>query len=327
MNTRSYFIVIALISCLGMSSCLNDKYGLNLSDIKGAKLVEIAPNDNPAAGAADRLYFLNFDVSNTPSPYKIAVHLNSSDGSYYNQDVTVALQRDPTAIADFNTANGTSYQFLPDSTFIESGLTVTIPAGQQFGYLTLNISTVKVDPLSQYMVAYKIVTPPAGAGISDTRKAAQFVLSVKNKYDGIYALQINTIGWAAYGISSGVSRQYPLDASGNGIGLITAGANAVTFFNYYRGDGLQPAFTAGGGPTAFGATSPKLVFDATTNALTAVVNTTPDDGRGRTFLINPAVTDSRFDAATKTVYAAYIMTQNGRPNQFIYDTLSYIRPR
>jgi len=43
--------------------------------------------------------------------------------------------------------------------------------------------------------------------------------------------------------------------------------------------------------------------------------------------LNPAVTDSRYDPATQTIYAAYEMTQNGRPNQFIYDTLVYRGPR
>ena len=53
------------------------------------------------------------------------------------------------------------------------------------------------------------------------------------------------------------------------------------------------------------------------------MNLIPDDGRGRAFAINPAVTDSRYDPATKTIYAAYLMFQNGRPTQYIYDTLVY----
>jgi hypothetical protein len=128
----------------------------------------------------------------------------------------------------------------------------------------------------------------------------------------------------------GVTADYPVDSDGMGIDMLTAGPNSNTIFNHYRGDDLLPAFavTATGlSPTAFGATSPKFTFDDATNKLIKVENIIPDDGRGRTLLLNPAITDSRYDPATKTIYAAFIMTQNGRPNQFFYDTLTYIGPR
>ena len=82
-----------------------------------------------------------------------------------------------------------------------------------------------------------------------------------------------------------------------------------------------------GGIVTFGATSPRFIFDPSTNALVNVVNTTPDDGRGRVFTIDPAVTDSRYDPDTKTIYAAYLFKQNSRPDQHIYDTLNYVGPR
>ncbi len=139
-----------------------------------------------------------------------------------------------------------------------------------------------------------------------------------------YSLRIKTTGWANYGISDDEPGDYP-----GGMGLVTAGANSVTFYNGTSGFGnLQPALTAGNAAaTGFGATTPMLTFDPATNKLIAVVNTTPDDGRGRTLHLNPAVTDSRYDPATKTIYAAYIMTQNTRPDQYIYDTLVYQKPR
>jgi hypothetical protein len=134
-------------------------------------------------------------------------------------------------------------------------------------------------------------------------------------------LRIKTVGWGAYGIADNVPGTYP-----KGMGLVTAGpysvaTNVATFGN------LQPALTAAGGATGFGATTPLITFDPATNKIVSIVNTTPNDGRNRTLYLNPAVTDSRYDPATKTVYAAYIMTQNGRPLQYIYDTLVYQGPR
>ena len=67
----------------------------------------------------------------------------------------------------------------------------------------------------------------------------------------------------------------------------------------------------------------QFTVEPNTDKLLSVVNLVPDDGRGRTFFLNPAVPDSRYDPATQTIYGAYEMTQNGRPNQFIYDALVY----
>ena len=152
------------------------------------------------------------------------------------------------------------------------------------------------------------------------------MISVKNKYDGLYNLTIQTVGWAAYGIADGVTYQWP-GAPGKSIGLITASTNSLTLFDFVRSDNLQLAFSAAGSPTAFGATTPKFTFDLQTNKLISVDNTTPDDGRGGTLKLNPNVTDNRYDPNTKTIYAAYIKHQNGRPDQNIYDTLTYTGPR
>ena len=81
------------------------------------------------------------------------------------------------------------------------------------------------------------------------------------------------------------------------------------------------------GYTAFGAIAPLFIFNNTTNKLTDVQNTYADDGRGRKLELNPAITDSRFDPATKTIYAAFIMKQTGRVNQYFYDTLTYVKAR
>jgi hypothetical protein len=70
-----------------------------------------------------------------------------------------------------------------------------------------------------------------------------------------------------------------------------------------------------------------FTFDVATDKLVSVTNTTPDDGRGRAFFLNPAITTSRYDPATKTIYAAYMLKQNGRPDMAIYDTLTFKKLR
>ncbi len=143
----------------------------------------------------------------------------------------------------------------------------------------------------------------------------------KNKYDGMYSLVMRLTGWDAFGISDGPTATWP-----SRVGMVTAGANSLTI-STAAGGANQPAFTTEGAITSFGATTPLYTFDPATNKLLSVSNTTPPDARNRALKINPAITDSRYDPANKTIYAAYIMTQTGRPNQFIYDTLTYKGPR
>ncbi len=321
-----YLFLLALVAVFGLSSCLKSLNSVNLGDIPGYKLFEIAPSENPALGAADRVYSVAYGISSTPQILKIPVYLNSTTGTF-SSDVTVTLAKDTAAISAYNatdTTGATNFQFLPDSVYNSSvPLTVVIPAGQKFGYLTLNITSSKVNLFAQYMLSYKIVSVPTGSAISDTRTSVQYKVAIKNRYDGIFSDVFQLSGWGAYGIiSDGMSHAW-----GSNVGIVTSGPNTVLKDYDLGGDYGQIGFTAGLGATSFGATKPQYTFDLATDKLTDVSNLTPDDGRGRKFKLNPAVTDSRYDATTGTIYAAYIMQQNGRPDQLIYDTLVYQKPR
>lgn len=217
---------------------------------------------------------------------------------------------------------------LPAGTYNINTTNIVIPAGQSFSdTLAITITNSMVlDPTRIYGVGFTISAIDQGYKIAANQRNAVIAFSIKNKYDGAYNLTIKTTGWGAFTIADGVTGIYPGE-----IELITASDNSVSLYSTDREDNLQPAFSGGvasiGAPTAFGATTPLFVFNTTNDKLVDVQNTTADDGRGRELLLNPAVTDSRFDPATRTIYAAYIMKQNGRPDQFIYDTLSFVRER
>jgi len=323
---NTYLIILILFGAFGLMSCLKSLKDVNLGDIKGAQIFEIAPSENPSLGANDRVYSKAYGISSTPQQLLIPIYLNSNVGTY-SHDVTVTVIKDTAAITAYNdadTTGATNYEFLPDSTFNITGysnnngpFTVTIPAGQKFGYLTLNITSSKVYLFSQYMVSYKISAVPSGALISDSRTSAQWTVAIKNKYDGMYSLSFQMKNWGGYGIIDGGGS----NPWSQNVGVVTNGLNTVLID--IGGSYAQPGFTASLAATSFGATKPQYTFDLTTNNLISVTNLTPDDGRGRTFHLNPNITDSRYDPNTGTIYAAYIMSQNGRPNQEIYDTLVY----
>lgn len=65
---------------------------------------------------------------------------------------------------------------------------------------------------------------------------------------------------------------------------------------------------------------PHFTINPGTNIITDVNNIFPDDGRGRKAFLD-ASSVSRYDATTKTYYLHYYMTQNGRSDLIIHDTL------
>jgi hypothetical protein len=249
-------------------------------------------------------------------------------GKPANEDIQVTLLINPALLGSYNANNGTLHEEAPTSVYSitnsgdsATGYLVTIPKGSNTGYLQLKIKPndfLGVD----YALGVEISNiSPSGYLIASNLSTGILAIATKNLWDGIYTLTQKTVGWAAYGIADGETYTWPSD-----VALITASAVADDIHTAEAGFG-QPAFVTGGGITSFGATATRYVFDPVTNALVDVINTVPDDGRGRTFFLNPAVPDSRYDPVTKTIYASYQMTQNGRPNQYFYDTLTYIGPR
>jgi hypothetical protein len=114
--------------------------------------------------------------------------------------------------------------------------------------------------------------------------------------------------------------------------LVSAGANALTI-NVPDGSfgNLQPGFTGGvdviSAGTSFSATTPKFTFDTASDNVVSVLNTTADDGRGRKLFLDPSVTSSGYDAASRTIHVVYFMSNKGRPDMKIDATFKYLAAR
>jgi hypothetical protein len=315
---------------IGFTSCLKDNTPPPLDSSYGvANLVSFQDNGGSSGGGAGYgttttpfpLFNFSFSLVNDTAGFDAIVIYGPSGSA--PQDITLNISVNQSALDSFNNANSTSY-VAPDNTVYSFPSSVIIPKGKSRAFVHVTITaTPSFDFTASYVLPLTITSSSYGA-VSANFGTELNSFVVKNQYDGQYSLQIKTIGWAAYGISDNDPGSYP-----GGMEMVSAGASSVSFYNGTTGlSALEPAFTANNaGATGFGATTPLFTFDPATNNLTSVVNTTPDDGRGRTLYLNPAVTDSRYDPSSKTIYAAYIMTQNGRPNQFIYDTLVYQGPR
>lgn len=316
-------IVIASFLFAG-TGCLKDKefeseeYGTQIKDVKGVAF-PLAPS-SPIIGS--------INSQTTTQDFQLPNVVLNQEGAAAT-DVTVTITPNNGLIADAMAADpALDLTELPSSAYSISTLSVVIPAGQKFSdVFKLTIpNSASLDPNNTYALGFSITAVSAGYTIAANQKDVVVGFAIKNKYDGVYSLRFRSTGWAAYGIADNApSREYATL-----VDMETTGASSVDLYNNFFAAYLLPGFTGGlgtvSGSTAFGVTTPRFIFDAS-DALVNVVNTTPDDGRGRFLELNTAVTDSRYDPATKTIYASFIMKQNGRPNQVFYDTLTFVRER
>lgn len=328
--------IVTIIVLIGMSisftSCLKETTNPPLYGYSTPNVIAFQDNGGPTGGGAGYgsttspfpLYQFAFDaatyVKNAASFSAIIIYGPNGTAP---EDITVNVAFSQAALDSFNNVNSTNY-VSPDPSIYSFPSSVVIKKGQSQAYVPIQlINSAKFNYSATYALPIAITSASYGA-VSSNFASELNLFVIKNQYDGAYSLDIMTHGWAAYGISDNLPGSYP-----GGMNLVTAGAASVTMYNGTTGLGaLQPAFTAGNaGATGFGATTPMFTFDPTTNKLISVVNTTAPDSRNRQLTLNTAVTDSRYDPATKTVYAAYLMTQNGRPTQYIYDTLVYTGSR
>jgi hypothetical protein len=329
---RILYTTMVLFS-LTMSSCLKDK-GQSSDYYDGVEntiieFVEASKSPNrPSTNTDPATQPLVYVSAGQPLPLieefpSVRIRLGGfTNSNMRNINYSIAINN--ALVSEYNTAHNTNYTLFPAGALSIIGLTGTIPAGSDEAQLKIRVDKSSLSLTESYAVGLIINSSDATVNSNANKIVLNF--SIKNKYDGVYDLRVKTVGWGAYTILDGITKDYPQTGDGLCIGLVTAGPSDVTFYNYVLESDLLPAFSTTG-PTQFGATTPKFTFDPNTNRLLNVQNTSPDDGRGRKLSINPLVTDSRFDPATKTVYAAFIMKQNGRPDQYIYDTLTFTGDR
>lgn len=313
-----YLKIFGIIACsFSITGCLKDKAynNMEIQSSQGSTIKAIGIGLTVSDPSNFSPFYLSPSANDTTINL-IPVTLASQQPA--PQDLHVTLVATDTLVDNYNNDNGTEYVVPTKYSVVNPGGVVIIPKGSYTGYL--QVKFIPNDFIgTDYAVGYTISKIAEPGYVLSNLVTGIAAIGIINKYDGRYTLQEKTTGWGAYGIADGVSYAWPktvLFATSNSVSNIITTAEEGTF---------QTAFTPTGGLTGFGATKPLFTFDAS-NKLT-VTNLIPDDGRGRTFKPNPAVTDSRYDPATGTIYAAYIMTQNGRPNQFIYDTLVYVKHR
>ena len=290
-------LVIAGTGCLKDKGFENHEYGIN------------DPDSSPAGvGFVLGINAKNSRAIELGTNQKItSITINYQGGTAPSQDVHITLAVDPTIVTAYNAANGTSTQVLPTTDY-SFPLTVTIPAGQRFVSFDITVpNSNNLNPAVEYGIGLRIVSVDNNLIIAKNLKNLFIGINIKNKYDGKYS-EKGYFNHPSYANNFAINVQ-----------LWTVGPNSLVLY-YPPFDEFSRPFNVGGGSiNRFADIAPVFTIDPVTNKVT-VVNYFP---AGSALTMDPAY-NSRYDPATRTIYAKY--GYNGRIRDWT-DTLTYTGPR
>jgi hypothetical protein len=272
---------------------------------------------------------ISLNLQSTPQTFVLVeVWRDVPNEAELNKTTVAIIKQNQVVISDFNSTNGTSYIALPNASFRvdpatpRSGddYTVTFNPGEFYKEIKITIPDATVlDPTKAYALGFRIGSVDRGGKISGDQNQILVEIGLKNKWDGKYTLHgdfyhpTQSPNWDPFTVN---------------VEMWTSGANSVKMYVPDFGGFYHPGLFMGT-LSAFGSQEPEYTIDPTTNAVT-VQNSYP---RAVTFYTKFAGYNSRYDPATKTIYAKFGYNL-GPGGTFISgtsrawtDTLVYVGPR
>jgi hypothetical protein len=308
------FIAIAIFgtACLKDKNFDDGKYGI---DLDGApKIVELA---GPVDG------FVNIDLVGSPNDTTVKIVLVRLAGGNADKDLQVTLALDPGVVTAYNTAHASNYVVPAANQYSIPSLTVTIPAGQKTGNLSLTAKPNNLFGTDEYALGIRVVSvSDPNVRVSGNFGTQVVGLTIRNKYDGVYTMTGTLVDVANATLTAKSPQTVHLITTGaNSVYLHNAGTNVASFKD------LFPILSAGA-ESAYGAFTPEFTFDANNN-VTSVVNAYGQpSSNGRSAAIDPTGVN-KWDPATKMLTVKWLMTQPPTPGvrtTFNF-TFTYVGPR
>lgn len=258
------------------------------------------------------------------------VRRDASTAAELQKGITVKIKNDPTIVADYNTAHGTSYiplpaaayQVDPGNPFNGTDWTVTFAPGEFAKPILIKLDASKLDLSKQYALGFTI-TDAGGAKIANGLQSAMIEVGVKNRYDGSYRVTGTMVD-----VSSGaLTGSFPMD-----VDLITVGANSVVMVPWDLGIPGHLILSSGS-LSYYGSFGPTFTFDLATDKVIAVTNSYGQPaGNTRSAEIDPSGIN-KWDATTHDMDVKYFMKQPSvvpaAPNIRVYfdEHFDYLGPR
>jgi len=195
-------------------------------------------------------------------------------------------------ISDYNTAHSASFIELPAAayTLSEDLNNLVFNTGEFIKKIKIRIDKSQLNLSNQYALGFTISEVGTGANISSLKNAL-FSIGIKNQYDGKYILK----GGFYHPTQSPGYDPFTVNVE-----MHTSGPNSIKMYVPDFGGYYHPGLFAGV-LNAFGAQEPGYTINTTTNAVT-VQNAF--SGATTFYMMAPGY-NSRYDPATKTIFARF----------------------
>jgi len=312
---------IAAFSVLAVcfASCLKDDSNL-LDPDKTQNVIEFANTANLISPTLSKYPLLSVNIVMEPNTvYNASVSYSGAHNA--PEDITVEVGVADAGVLTFyksQVSAASSYALIPSNLYSLPSTKVVIKKGTR--QVNFPINFPNPDQLFGKNYVLPLVIKSASSGIiSGNFNTMLYLLNGINRYDGVYTLKYR-FGANDRGYDLATTTWYYSDVQ-----LVTASATTAVLRNLNASSPYPHAAVAAGLPSSIASFTPLLTFDLATNKITNITNNVT--GNAKTAVPNPAVTDNRFDPATKNVYASFILKETNRADMIINDTLIYKTPR
>lgn len=235
------------------------------------------------------------------------VRRDAPNSGELNKQLVVKIKNDPSIVAAYNSAHGTSYIALPAAAYVVDAMnpfngtewTVTFNPGEHAKPILVKLDPTKLDLTQKYALGFTI-TDASGAKISNGLSSAMIEVGVKNKYDGIY-----TVTGTMVDVSNATLTGYfPQDVE-----LVTTGDRSVVMIP--RDLGIPGHLISSAGSLSYyGSFGPVFTFDLVTDKVVSVTNSYGQPaGNTRAGMIDPTGIN-KWNASDKSMDVKYFMTQS-----------------
>jgi hypothetical protein len=313
---KRQLIKICIVSfSLFFAGCLDDEK--NPLDPGGSyNVIEFMDIASPASSQT-ALYPLWISTFSVAPSAELTVPINYSGPNSNDKDIEITLEIDPVMVEEYNVQNNKAYQILDPALYSIPSMTVTIPKGESRVEIPVTIFPELFDLSVNYVLPLRIVSSSSGV-ISKNFGAALFGTVVKNKFDGVYAVD-GTMVDALGGFSGGY---YPTTVE-----LITVDGVTCNRYDTDLGSNLHGIIQVGTGSLfVFGTFSVQFEFDNDGNVVDARNGVASATRSGKLGVgVNKMTFDS--DGTPVEMEVQYIMVQSGADRATFTETWTYIGPR
>lgn len=303
------------------ASCIKD----DVKDLKdeGATFIKILESTE------NKFFFEPFTDIRSFSLFSL--RKDAANSGELNTASTAKVKLSPTLISDYNTANGTDFEPLPDSLYtldpsiVKAGTDydMSFKAGDFAREFIIKLNGAKWNLAHKYALGFTI-SDAGGKKITSGKKDIIVLIAIKNKWDGIYEVT----GSFADATNPAFVSAYPLEWE-----LQTTSATQCKVVDNVNLGFPGYLFYTGTGYSYYGNFGLLVNFDPATDKITSVTNFYGQPASNtRSAELDPSGLN-KYDAATKTINIKYFMKQPSvvatPPNirSTFNETWKYIGPR